>query len=120
MLKIVDRALGVLLILGAGGHTYGSISSYGRQPLTLLWALSASLFILLLGAVHLLRTARRGDRALAWIAVAGTVCQLMASVIFGQLIGAPADPRVIGFVVICSGLIVFGLRDALGAKGATA
>ena len=119
MLKIIDRGFGVLLILGAGGHTYGSISGYSRQPITLLWALSASLFILLLGAVHLLRTARPGDRALAWIAVAGGVCQLIAAVIFGQLIGAPADPRVIGFVVICTGLIVFGLRDAL-TKGAAA
>ena len=120
MLKLIDRALGVLLILGAGGHTYGSINGYGSQPITLLWALSASLFILLLGAVHLLRTARPGDRALAWIAVAGAVCQLVAAVVFGQLIGAPVDPRVVGFVLICGGLILFGLKDALGARGVTA
>ncbi len=116
VLKLIDRALAVLLILGAGGHTLGSIAGYGTQPLTLLWALSASLYIVLVGAVNLLRTARPGDRALAWIAVVSASCQLVSAVVFGQLIDAPADPRVVGFVVLCLGLIAFGLRDALASR----
>jgi hypothetical protein len=116
MLKMIDRGLGALLILGAVGHTLGSLKAYGRQPETLLWALSASLYIVLLGAVHLLRTARRGDHALAWIGVIGAMAQLIAAIAFGQVIGSPTDPRVIGFVVICAGLIGFGLKDAL-SKG---
>ncbi len=120
MLKIVDRILCVLLILGAAGHTYGSITGYGRQPMMLLWALSASLYIGLLGAVHLLRTFRPGDRSLAMIGAVGALCQLISAVIFGQLIGAPSDPRVIGFVVICTGLIAFSLKDAFATTGALA
>jgi hypothetical protein len=120
MLKIIDRGLGVLLILGAGGHTLGSIKAYADQPMTLLWALSASLFILLLGAVHLLRTVRPGDRTLAWIGAAGAACQIAAAAVFGALIGNPGDPRVIGFVVICAGLIIFSLKDAWSFEGATA
>jgi drug/metabolite transporter (DMT)-like permease len=116
VLKIIDRALGVLLILGAGGHTFGSIVAYRTQPLTLLWALSASLYIVLVGAVNLLRTARPGDRALAWVAVVAALCQLVSAVVFGQLIHSPADPRVVGFVVLCLGLIAFGLRDALASR----
>ena len=119
MFKIVDRGLGVLLILGAAGHTFGSIRTYGREPMTLLWALSATLFILLLAAVHLLRTARPGDHALAWIGVVAALCQVFAAVVFGELSGDPADPRVIGFVVICLGLAGFGFRYAL-IKGAIA
>jgi hypothetical protein len=87
--------------------------------MTLLWALSATLFILLLAAVHLLRTSRPGDHTLAWISVVGALCQVAAAVTFGELIGDPADPRVIGFSAICLGLAGFGLSTALG-KGAVA
>lgn len=111
MMKLVDRALAVLLILGAGGHALGSIAAYQGQPMTLLWALSASQFIVLVGAVNLMRSARPGDRALAWIAVVSALVQLISAVAFGQLIGAPADPRVIGFFILCAGLIGFGLKD---------
>jgi hypothetical protein len=100
-------------MLGAVGHTLGSVKAYSGQPLVLLWALCASLYIVLVGAINLLRTARPADRALAWIAMAATACWLVAGVAFGLLIGNVADPRVIIFAVICSGLIALGLKGAL-------
>ena len=43
MIRYTDRALAVLLFLGAVvGHTYGSFKLYGHNPLMLFWALHAS------------------------------------------------------------------------------
>jgi hypothetical protein len=113
MSRITDRTLAILLLLGAVGHTLGSIKFYAQEPLTMLWALCASLFVVLLAAVNLLRTNRPADRTLAWITSAGTLCWLIAAIVFGMLLGKPLDPRVVYFVLVCAGLIVFGLRTAL-------
>lgn len=112
-MRTIDRLLAVLLLLGAVGHTFGSIHSYSRQPLVLLWALCASVLVALLGALQLLRAARPADRPLAWIATAGTACWLAAAIAFGVLIRDPLDPRVITFIIICAGLIAFSLQTAL-------
>jgi hypothetical protein len=119
LLKL-DRTLAVLLVLGAAGHTLGSIKAYSQQPIVLLWALCASLYTVLLGVVNLLRTARPADRALAWVAVVASACWIPVSIAFGVLIGQPFDPRVVVFVLICSGLVALGLKNALGSSEAPA
>lgn len=116
-MRILDRLLAALLLLGAVGHTFGSIQSFSNQPLVLLWALCASVLVALLGAINLLRAGRPADRALAWIAAVGTACWLVAAIVFGLLIHHPADPRVLVFVVVSGGLIAFSLRTAF--RGAT-
>lgn len=112
-MRIADRVLAVLLLLGAVGHTFGAIQAYSHQPVSLLWALCASVLVALLGALNLLRAGRPADRALAWIAAAGTACWLVAAVAFGVVIRRPTDPRVVVFVVVCAGLIAFSLQTAL-------
>jgi len=121
-MRIADRVLAVLLLLGAIGHTFGSIQAYSHQPLSMLWALCASVLVALLSALNLLRSGRPADRALAWIAAAGTACWLVAAVAFGVLIHRPMDPRVVVFAVICVGLIAFSLQTAFrpAARGVTA
>jgi len=113
MAVYIDRALGVLLMLGCVGHSLGSIKSYSTQPMPLLWALCASVLVALLGSMNLLRSYRPADRALAWLTCAGTFCWLVAAVVFGNLIGNVLDLRVIVFTLLCIGLIGFGLRTAL-------
>jgi len=112
-MRIVDRLLAALLILGAVGHTFGSIKYFSGQPITLLWALCASALAALLGTVNLLRASRPKDRALAWVAAVGTAFWLAASLAFGKLIGNLLDPRVVLFVIISAALIAFSLRTAL-------
>jgi len=109
----VDRAFAVLLLLGAVGHTFGSFKVYGSQPIVLLWALSATLLCVFLGAVNLLRVNRPADSALAWICVAGMVGWLAVTIEFGRLIGNLFDFRIVIFAVISVVLILFGVRCAV-------
>ncbi len=115
-MRIVDRALSVLLILGGVGHTFGVLEAYRARPETLFWSLTASLLIFLLAAVNLLRSWRPGDRALAIITACASAGYLVITFRFGQLIGNMADPRVIVFALISLGLVGFGLRDARAAR----
>lgn len=116
MMKLIDRTLAVLLLLGAGvGHTAGSIMGYHQRPMVLLWSLSASVLGVLIALLNLLRTYRAGDRALAWLALAGCIAWLAISVTFGELLGRPFDPRVLTFVVLTCGLGYFSMRAAVSA-----
>jgi hypothetical protein len=116
--KNLDRTLAVLLMLGAIGHTLGSFKTYGGQPMVLLWALCASVLVVLLGAINLLRVNRPGDAALAWICVAGMVCWLACTCIFGHLIGNFGDFRIVIFALISSGLLFFSLRTGFSLRTA--
>jgi predicted MFS family arabinose efflux permease len=110
-MKIVDRVFGCLLLLCGVGHTIGTILGYGGQPELLLWSLSASLFIFLLGLVNLVRAGRRGDKALGWITLIFNLCQMMAAIQFGRLIQNLFDPRVIAFTVITLVLAGMSVRS---------
>jgi hypothetical protein len=92
----------------------GSLQAYGHSPELLLWAECATLMLLLLGAINLLRVGRPGDRALAWVSFAGCVGWLIAVMAFGKLIGNYLDFRFLtqGFVTLA--LAAFSLRTALG------
>lgn len=116
MLKNLDRALAMLLSLGAIGHTFGSIAAFRGHPAQLLWALCASVLIVLVGAINLLRTWRPGDRLLAWLAAMGTLSWLIVSVAFGVIVNNLTDLRVVVFAILSVGLIIFSVKDAL-AKG---
>jgi hypothetical protein len=111
-----DRALSILLILGGIGHTIGSIRFYWHDPLTMLWALSASLFVFLFGAMSLLRASRPSDVPLAWICLASGLCWILAALRFGYLIGNLFDPRAIIFAVITLGMCAFSVRSIVLAK----
>src|ERR1700741_5168649 len=107
MLKAVDRSLSGLLLLGSVGHTLGVLQFYAGQPMILFWSLAAGALTFLLAALNFLRAGRPGDRALAWVTLAGTLFQLVITLRFGVLIGDLLDPRVIFFSVVCLGLAAF-------------
>jgi hypothetical protein len=114
-LKILDRILSCLLILGGIGHTIGSLHFYKSGQMTLLWSLCASLFVFLFAAVSLIRAGRPQDTALAWVCLVAGLCWIAASLRFGVLIGNLLDFRPLIFGVLTLGLCAFCVR-ALIAK----
>ena len=114
MLNILDRTLSVLLILGAVGHTLGVSKFYRGQTDLLFWALCATLLILLVAAVNLLRVSRPGDRGLAWLAAGASLTYAAVSVAFGLVIaGNLADVRAVSFAAISLALTALAMRGAL-------
>jgi len=110
---MVDRVFGVLLALGGIGHGLGAFKVYGKEPMVLLWALSGSFAIFLLAAINLLRTGRKGDRALAWVSAAGCVVWIGFALRVGQLIGNMFDFRPMVNVIVALVLAIFSVRSAL-------
>ena len=117
-MRVVDRILSVLLVLGAVGHTFGVMQYYRDQPDALFWSLCAGFLIVLVAVINLVRTARTGDRAIAWTAAGASLGYLVVTLGFGRLIGNMADPRVIGFTLISLGLFYFSVTGALKASRA--
>jgi hypothetical protein len=110
VLKALDRVLSCLLILGGVGHTFGSFQAYKNDQMTLLWSLSASLFVFLLGALNLVRAGRHKDVALCWLCLVGGLCHIASSLRFGFLIGNFFDFRPLIFVLITLGLCAMCVR----------
>lgn len=117
-MRFLDKAMAVSLALGAVGHTFGSIKAFRDHPAQLLWALCASVLIVLVGAINLLRTSRPGDRSLACLAAFGALSWLAASLAFGAIIDNLFDIRVLIFALLSGGLLVFSVRDALAKSNA--
>jgi hypothetical protein len=115
-MKILDRVLSCLLILGGVGHTAGTFVGYWNKPDLFLWSLCASGFIFLLGFVNLLRAGRRGDRALGWLTLIFNLGWLTASIAFGKLIHNMYDFRVLGFGVIMLGLCGMSIGSILAPR----
>jgi hypothetical protein len=115
-LKILDRVLSCLLILGGIGHTLGSFQSYKSDQMTLLWSLCASLFVFLLAALSLIRAGRPHDSALAWVGLVAGLCWIAASLRFGIVIGKLFDFRPLIFCVLTLGLCAFCVRTLIGKR----
>ena len=112
----LDRTLAIFFILGGVGYSFGSFFAYRNNELELLWALCASLFVFLLGALNLLRTRRPGNGALAWICLTGCLCWIVGSVRFASLMGSYLEPHALIFSILSLGLCVFSVRSLVLAK----
>ena len=112
-MKALDRVFGCLLFLGGIGHGLGSYQAYRNQPMSLLWALSATFAVWLLAALNLLRAGRTADRALSWISFAGCIIWIAFVLWFGVLIGNFLDFRPLVNLIIALALAGFSLRSAL-------
>ncbi len=115
-MKILDRILSCLLILGGIGHTLGSLHFYKSDQMTLLWSLCASLFIFMFGALSFIRAGRPQDSALAWVCLLAGLCWIAASLRFGLLIGNLLDFRPLVFGVVTLGLCAFCVRSLIGQR----
>ncbi len=115
-MKILDRVLGCILILGGVGHTLGSLQFYKHDQLTLLWSLSFSLFVFLLGALNLVRAGRPEDTTLAWICLVAGLCHIASALRFGVLIGNLFDFRVVIFTLVTLGLCAMSGRTIVSNR----
>lgn len=112
-MKIADRALSLLLLVGGGLHSYGSVAGYDLGSEILVWSLAGSLAIFLTATLNLLRTFRSGDRVLACLSLAASLGVLAIALGFGHAIGDVADPRALWHALCGIGLACFSLRAAL-------
>jgi hypothetical protein len=114
-MRIFDRILACILILGGLGHGVGSYIAYWNEPITLLWALSASMLSLLIAAINLLRAGRPADGPLAWIAFVSSLAMASSAFTFGVLIGNVFDARglINGFAALA--LAALSVKTALRA-----
>jgi hypothetical protein len=112
-MKIVDRFFAWVLVVGGIGHGVGSYLGYRHEPMTMLWALSASVLGFLIAAINLLRASRPTDRPLAWIAFWGSLASVAIAISFGLLIGNILDARAMVHGVSALALTGFSLKTVL-------
>ena len=110
--RIVDRVVGVALIIAAVGHLFGSFGKYAVGSTELVWAISASVLAILLAAINLLRVSRRDDKALAWICLAGCITWIALALAFNISIGNIFDPRGLTHAIVTAVLAYFSWRSA--------
>jgi hypothetical protein len=110
-MKIVERLLSALMFLGGIGHGFGSYMAYRKDPMELLWALSASFALFLLASLNMLRTWRVGDRAIAWICLLGCLTQAGLAIWFGRLIRNLLDFRPFINALVALLLALFSARS---------
>ena len=114
MTRLLDRAAGVLLLLGAAGHTLGTVLTLSPSHNAFIWSLGSSLAAVLVGTLNLVRVGRPPDRTLAWICLGGSLGWAAVVVGFGLIIGQLLDPRVDMHLVASLALAGFSLRTLLG------
>jgi len=114
VIRILDRAAGVLLLLGAGGHTLGTVLTLPPSHDAFIWSLGSSLAAVLVGTLNLVRAGRPNDRTLAWICLGGSLAWAGVVIGFGLIIGHLLDPRVDMHLVASLALVGFSLRTLLG------
>lgn len=115
-MRWIDRGLSLLLILGGIGHTYGVLNFY-KEPHALFWSLTDSALVFLIAAINLLRSWRADDRALAAIAAAGCVANLVIAIGVGRLISDMLAFPVLLMGGLSLGLLAFSARDAFRKTG---
>jgi hypothetical protein len=117
-MRVLDRGAAVLLLLGAAGHTAGTLHWLSPSSNVFIWSLGSSLAALLLGALNLVRAGRPGDQTLAWICLLGTLGWAMVVLGFGLIIGNVVDPRVDLHLTASLALAAFSIRTLLRPESA--
>ena len=112
-MKTLDRVFGWLLILGALGHTMGTIIWTKPMSDLFIWSMGAALAAFVLGALNIVRAGRPGDRAIAAIATAGTFLWMLVALDFGISIHHVTDPRPLSHIIISLVLVLFGIRSLM-------
>lgn len=111
----LDRTFSILLILAGIVHGFDSLRFY-HDELTLLWSVCAALFIILIGAISLLRASRPRDGALAWICLVSGGAWIAAALRFGSITERFADAHMLIVLVITLGVCFFSVRTLALAK----
>ena len=112
MLLIVDRTFSVLLAVLSAGH--GFMGILATQPLLdtyTVWAFSGSIAAWAIAVLNWLRAGRPSDKVIAAWAVAGTLSWALIVIWLAIAADMARDIRIWLFLLVCGGLVVFGLRS---------
>ena len=106
-MRRIDRIFGWLLVVGATGHTAGTIM--WTQPMSgiFIWSLGSALAAGLLGTLNIVRAGRPEDKTLATITLIGTACWVPLALSFGVSIGNLFDARAMFHAIVAIALTVF-------------
>ena len=115
-MKRLDYGLCALLALGGLGHLIGTFAGYAPGTEVFAWSLSGSAFAFTLVFLNVLRIRRPGDRVLALGAAVSTLVWAVIALLFGQAIGAVADPRVLMHVAAALGLVAMAVSSSRSWK----
>jgi hypothetical protein len=113
MVRVVDTIFGILLLIGAILHGYGTFIGYPAGSEVFVWSLAGSLAAGLIAVLNLLRSRRPADRPLAWICLVSSLCWVGVALAFGSAIGNVVDPRVLWHAVAALVLGGFSLRTLM-------
>lgn len=111
----LDRILSVLLILAGIVHCVHS-PHYFADELGVFWSVGGALFVILVGAIHLLRASRPGDCGLAWVCLVSGLVWIAMAFWFGHITGRVVDVHVLAVVVVTAGLCAFSIRSLAVGK----
>lgn len=113
MLTYIDRAFALLLLLGAAGHTAGSLTLLPAGSDTQVWSLGAALGAALIAILNFVRAGRPDDRPVIWMALFGATGWFAVAILFGWTLGDFLDFRVAWHGFAALALAGFSLRMAL-------
>ena len=110
-MNLADRIFGWLMVISALLHGFGSYQLLPRLSELQIWSFSGALAALLLGALHLMRVGRPGDRMLTMVALAGSVAWVAIALSFGIAVGNVLDPRALIHATVALVLGMFAVRS---------
>jgi hypothetical protein len=111
----LDRALSILLILAGIAHAVDSFHYY-TDDLALVWSVCGALFVVLIGAISLLRASRPGDHALAWICLGSELAWIAVAFWFGHVTFGLLRFHILIVIAVTLGMCVFSVRTIATAK----
>ncbi|PSJ63695.1 hypothetical protein [Pseudaminobacter soli (ex Li et al. 2025)] len=112
-MRTIDTIFGVLLLIGAILHGYGTFVGYAVGSEVFVWSLAGSLAAGLIAVLNILRSRRPDDQALAWICLVSSLCWVGVALAFGSAIGNVRDPRVLWHAIAALVLAGFSLRTLI-------
>ena len=116
-LRVFDWVCIGFVLLGAAGHTAGSLATYPPGSELRVYALGMSVLALVCGTANNLRARRPSDRGVALIAWLSATGQAGVALCWGFAIGNPFDPRVVGFVIAAGSLALMSAARLLRRAG---
>jgi hypothetical protein len=116
--RLLDRSVVVLFVLSAAGHGFaGTLMSDPLTETETLWSFSGSIAAWAIAAFNWLRIDRPGDRALAFLSLAGALCWIGLMLWLMPIADMWNDPRPWVFIAECLALCAFSAGDLIATGG---
>jgi hypothetical protein len=108
-MRIVDQVAAWCVVVLGLGHSIWT-ARFPEMNLNALWFLSGGLFLMVVGALNLLRVRYVSASGVRWVCVASNVAALAFVLAIAHLISLRANPQAIVALVAVALLTIFSLR----------